>query len=162
MQRNQSSSDMLVERRSEGMFMICELEAYVIETFKALVACLPEAAKEIWLTRLEYDCAEADAIFSPPFDLERRYQFVVKIDSYFGGQDTLNDIVGVRAGEFRDIRDAFFYLRWALLREYWRALGRPSYEFQTFTPFARALWFGLFPERSPISILTAPRIARRL
>ncbi len=125
--------------------MMSELEAHVIETFKALVACLPEAAKEVWLERLEHDCAEADAIFSLPVDLERRYQFVVKIDSYFGGQDTLNDLVGVRAGEFLDTRNAFFYVRWALLREYWRALGRPSHEFETFTSHATGCLVRIVP-----------------
>ena len=114
-----------------------ELETRVIDTFDELVAWLPEFFRQEWLARLENDAKEAHDIFSRPFDLEARYQFLVKVDSYFGGQDTLNDFSEAKGGKFTDIRNQFHYSRWELLRDYWRGLGRPSYDHATFTPYAR-------------------------
>jgi hypothetical protein len=126
--------------------MLPEMEVQVADTFKQLVAALPERVKREWMERLENDIREAQEIFSKPSDPERRYRFLVKIDSYLSGRDSLTDFVDERRGALRTIQAKFHDLRWALLRDYWRQLGRPSYDYATFAPYAKGSLVRVVPD----------------
>jgi hypothetical protein len=71
---------------------------------------------------------EAAAEFASGAPVGRRYQLARKIEQLFGGMGSLNDISLPQECDW--LRSQSFAAVEAVLRVYWRGLGRPSHHFE--------------------------------
>lgn len=69
---------------------------------------------------------EAAAEFADGSPVARRYQLARKVEGVFGGMGSLNDIA--MPGECQRLHGELFAAVGAVLRVYWRGMGRPSYD----------------------------------
>ena len=102
------------------------------DNFLASLARLRDALQPVdshWAGVLGTLHGEAAGEFASGAPVGRRYQLVRKIEQLFGGMGSLNDLA--MSEECERLREELFAAVQAVLRVYWRGLGRPSHVFDT-------------------------------
>jgi len=121
------------------------------ETEQEVITCLTEMSEcmrphdQWWLGKLQQASTSARSIFKPEVRLAERYDFVRSVFSYYeGGMGGLHEMTPQECGQ---VKTSLYEATQALLRAYWKELGREWHVYSRFEIIPNGTRVRLIPNK---------------